>query len=147
MNKKIADILKIYCPGFSHYGWWTIWIIILWHLMVKGLSKPWESFLQQITMRKELQHHSQCQQCRGRNTRRLQMSLSTKVGASCMYLPNPSARVGCDTRSIFKQSLEGSHSEFSFSLTGYLTKAKERSLPYYLIKAGFITLPTVLVLC
>ena len=36
----------------------------------------------------------------------------------CMYLsylPNPSARVGYDTRSIFKRSLTGLNSEFSFS--------------------------------
>ena len=31
------------------------------------------------------------------------------------YLPNPSARAGYDTRSVFKQSLTGLNSEFSFS--------------------------------
>ena len=31
------------------------------------------------------------------------------------YLPNPSARVGYDTRSLFKRSLTGLNSEFSFS--------------------------------
>ena len=31
------------------------------------------------------------------------------------YLPNPSARVGYDTRSTFKRSLAGLNSEFSFS--------------------------------
>ena len=31
------------------------------------------------------------------------------------YLPNPSARVGYDTRSIFKRSLTGLNSEYSFS--------------------------------
>ena len=31
------------------------------------------------------------------------------------YLPNPSARAGYDTRSIFKQSLTGLNLEFSFS--------------------------------
>ena len=31
------------------------------------------------------------------------------------YLPNPSARVGYDTRSIFKRSLTDLNSEFSFS--------------------------------
>ena len=30
-------------------------------------------------------------------------------------LPNPSARAGYDTRSIFKRSLTGLNSEFSFS--------------------------------
>ena len=31
------------------------------------------------------------------------------------YLPNPSTRAGYDTRSIFKRSLTGLNSEFSFS--------------------------------
>ena len=36
-------------------------------------------------------------------------------GAIRYYLPNPSARAGYDTRSIFKRSLTGLNSEFSFS--------------------------------
>ena len=53
---------------------------------------------------------------------------------------------------IFKRSLTGLKSEFSFSLTSCLTKAKEPSLPYYLPIAGgriigFIPFPRVLVLC
>ena len=31
------------------------------------------------------------------------------------YLPNPSAKVECDTRSIFKRSKADLNSEFSFS--------------------------------
>ena len=59
---------------------------------------------------------------------------------------NPSAR------SIFKRSLTGLNSEFSFSYTSYLTKAEEPSQPYYLPIAGgriigFISFPRVLVLC
>ena len=66
------------------------------------------------------------------------------------YLPNPSAREGYDTRSIFKRSLTGLNSEISFSYTSCLTKPEELSLPYYLPIAGgriigFI--PRVLVLC
>ena len=58
---------------------------------------------------------------------------------------------GYDTRSIFKRSLTGLNSEFSFSLTSCLTKA-DPSLPYYLPIAGgrifgFIPFPRVLVLC
>ena len=34
---------------------------------------------------------------------------------SLSYLPNPSARAGYDTRSIFKRNLTGFNSEFSFS--------------------------------
>ena len=65
---------------------------------------------------------------------------------------NPSARAGYDTRSIFKQSLTGLNSEFSFSWTSCLTKAEEPSLSYYLPVAGgriivFIPFPRVLVLC
>ena len=68
------------------------------------------------------------------------------------YLPNPSTRAGYDTRSIFKRSLTGLNSEFSFSKTSYLTKAEELSLPYYLPIAGgriigFIPFPSVLVQC
>ena len=68
------------------------------------------------------------------------------------YLPNPSARAGYNTRSIFKRSLTGLNSEFSFSYTSCLTKAEEISLPYYLPIAGgriigFIPFPGVLVLC
>ena len=65
---------------------------------------------------------------------------------------NPSARAGYDTRSIFKRSLTGLHSEFSFSSTSCLTKAEEPSLSHYLPVAGgritgFIPFPRVLVLC
>ena len=71
----------------------------------------------------------------------------------CLYIfTNPSARAGYDTRSIFKRSLTGFDSEFSFFLTSCLTKAEEPSLPYYLPIAGgriigFIPFPRVLVLC
>ena len=38
------------------------------------------------------------------------------VSSTCWYyLPNPSTRAGYDTRSIFKRSLTGLNSEFSFS--------------------------------
>ena len=65
---------------------------------------------------------------------------------------NPSARAGYDTRSIFKRSLTGLNSEFSFSKTSSLTKTEEPSLSYYLPIAGgriigFIPFPRVLVLC
>ena len=55
-------------------------------------------------------------------------------------------------KSIFKRSLTGLNSEFSFSKTSCLTKAEDPSLPYYLPIAGgriigFISFPRVLVLC
>ena len=60
-------------------------------------------------------------------------------------------QAGWDKRSLCKQSLTGLNSEFSFSLTGWHTKAKEPSLSYYLHIAGerivgFIPFPRVLVL-
>ena len=69
-----------------------------------------------------------------------------------IIINNPSARAGCDARSIFKRNLTGLKSEFSFSLTSCLTEAEESSLPYYLPIAGgriigFIPFPRVLVLC
>ena len=60
---------------------------------------------------------------------------------------NPSAWAGYDTMSVFKWSLTGFNSEFSFSSTSCLTKAEELSLPYYFHIAGFIPFPRVLVLC
>ena len=68
------------------------------------------------------------------------------------YLPTPSARAGYDTRSIFKRSLTGWNSEYSFSETSWFIKAEEPNLPYYLPVAGgriigFIHFPMVLVLC
>ena len=64
----------------------------------------------------------------------------------------PSIWAGYDIRSIFKWSLTGLNSEFSFSKTSCLTKAEEPSLPYYSLIAGgriigFIPFPRVLVLC
>ena len=61
---------------------------------------------------------------------------------------NPSARAGYDTRSIFKRSLTGLNSEFSFSKTSCLTKVEEPSPSYYLPIAGgrirgFILFPRV----
>ena len=89
-----------------------------------------------------------------------QLSFSTykniinKVSLQIIYLhvPNPSARAGDDTRSIFKWILTGFNSEFSFSYTSCLTKAEEPSLPNYLPIAGgriigFIPFPRVIVLC
>ena len=73
----------------------------------------------------------------------------------CVYVSiftDSFARAEYDTRSIFKRSLTGLNSEFSFSSTSCLTKAEEPSLPYYLPVAGgriigFIPFPRVLVLC
>ena len=50
------------------------------------------------------------------------------------YLPTPP--LVYDTRSIFKRSLTGLNSEFSFSQISCLTNAEEHSLPYYLPIAG-----------
>ena len=55
----------------------------------------------------------------------------------------------CDTRSIFKRSLTGFISTFSFSLIGYYTKAKELSLYNYLAVGRiveYIPFPSVEVL-
>ena len=50
-----------------------------------------------------------------------------------MIYTNPSPWAECDTKSIFKQSLTGLNSEFSFSYVGCQTKP---SLPCYLTVAG-----------
>ena len=67
-----------------------------------------------------------------------------------IYQPLHSGRY--DTRSIFKWSLTGLNSEFSFSKASCLTRTEEPSLPYYLPIAGgriigFIPFPRVLMLC
>ena len=79
------------------------------------------------------------------------MILPTLV-TNFIIFTNPSARAGYDTRLIFKRSLTGLNSEFSFYYTSCLTKAEEPSLPYYLPLAGggiigFLPLPRVLVQC
>ena len=56
---------------------------------------------------------------------------STTIAFSLSYLPTPPLGLGYDTRSIFKRSLTGFNSEFSFSETSCRTKAEEPSLPYY----------------
>ena len=73
------------------------------------------------------------------------------VGIVCIY-QNPSPRTECETTSIFKLSLTGLNSEFSFSEASCHTKVKEPSLPYYLSIAGerivgCILYVKVLVLC
>ena len=88
----------------------------------------------------------------GRSLTEVKIQRGILQGDALSYLPNPSTRAGYDTWSIFKRSLTGLNSEFSFSLTSCLTKAEEPSLPYYLPKAGgriigFIPFPRVLVLC
>ena len=50
--------------------------------------------------------------------------------------PTPLQRAWCNIKSIFKPSTAGLNSEFSFSLTGCQTKAKEPSLPYNITMAG-----------
>ena len=95
-----------------------------------------------------------------RNWTRITVSISCEYNhyttgtsiRSMILFTNPSARAGYDTRSIFKRSLTGLNSEFSFSKTSCLTKAEEPSLSYYLPIAGgriirFIPFPRVLVLC
>ena len=79
-------------------------------------------------------------------------SLTLRFCDRKILFTNPSARAGYDTRSIFKRSLTGFNSEFSFSWTSCLNKAEEPSLSYYLPIAGgriigFIPFPMVLVLC
>ena len=53
-----------------------------------------------------------------------------KYSSKCIFT-KPSAWIGCDIRSIFKQSLTGLTSEFSFSKTGCHPNVKEPSQPYF----------------
>ena len=70
----------------------------------------------------------------------------------CIYLPTPLQMVGYVTRSVFKWSLTGLNSKFSYSETDCLTMVREPNLPNYLPIAGrkvtgFISFPSLLVLC
>ena len=69
-----------------------------------------------------------------------------------LYIFTNLALAGCDTRSIFKRSLIGLNSEFSFSYTGCPTKVKEPNMSYYIAITegrivGFIAFPRTLVQC
>ena len=73
----------------------------------------------------------------------------TKPSVNHIYQPLHSGRIW--HKVIFKRSLTGLNSEFSFFLTSCITKTEETSLPYYLPIAGgwiigFIPFPRVLVL-
>ena len=48
-----------------------------------------------------------------------------------VYLPNPFARAGYDTKLVSKRSLPGLNSRFSFSQIGCDAKVIETSLSYY----------------
>ena len=56
----------------------------------------------------------------------------------CMYLPNPSHEQDVTEDQLFKQSLTGLNSKFSFPKTGCNTKVKEPSLPPLTIAGGKI---------
>ena len=76
-------------------------------------------------------------------------SIKTRLSIH-IYQPLRSGRIW--HKVIFKRSLTGLNSEFSFSSTSCLTKAEEHSLSYYLPIAGgriigFIPFPRVFVLC
>ena len=62
--------------------------------------------------------------------------MSAVIYKNIIIFTDPSTQAGYDTRSIFKWSLTGLNSEFSFSQTSCLIKAEEPSLPYYLPIAG-----------
>ena len=82
----------------------------------------------------------------------LSIYLSQSIHIYLSIFTNPSARAGYDTRSIFKRSLTGLNSQFSFSKICCLTKAEELNLSYCLPIAGgkiigFTPFLRVLVLC
>ena len=56
-----------------------------------------------------------------------------------IYLPDPYSWVESDTRSIFKRSLTGLNSGFSFLQRNWHTKVKEAYLPNYLLEKEWLT--------
>ena len=73
------------------------------------------------------------------------------MNKSHIYLfNNPSARTGCNTRSVFKRSLTGLISKFFFSEISCQSKTKEPGLRYFSPIAGervigFILFPRILI--
>ena len=62
-------------------------------------------------------------------SRKLKKKTMEHESDSYTIFTNPSARTGYSTRSIFKRSLTGVNSEFSFSSTSCLTNAEEPVYP------------------
>ena len=112
------------------------------------LNKSWRYFHTRWNLSEtSWQVHLPRKQCHINRDTRLAKAWTA---AERVIFTNPSARAGYDTRSIFKRSLTGLKSEFSFSLTSCLTKAEEPNLSYLPIAGGriigFIPFPRVLVL-
>ena len=112
------------------------------HLPNSGLYRPGGSLSKNQRKRKERRVLGPCQITK--------KAVVHESDGDHIYQPPPPARY--NTRSIFKWSLTGLNSEFSFSKTSCLTKAEELSLPHYLPIAGgrifgFIPFPRVLGLC
>ena len=100
-----------------------------------------------VMHRKEVTHSNGCYERKSRG-RKLADEMGRGKKIPMVLFTNPSARAGYDTRSIFKRSLTGLNSEFSYSKTSCLTKAEESSPSYYLPIAGgrirgFIPFPRV----
>ena len=74
--------------------------------------------------------------------RRVDVSISirvnTRIRLAYIFSLDPSTRAGCDKSSVFKRNTIRLNSEFSFSLSGRLTKAKEQSLPSFFLLYGYI---------
>ena len=127
-----------------------MWESPVWHNIFANLGlKESETFLSKVRSTKWNTYN------RTRNlvsAHRYHFRRQKHVHYYILIFTNPSAWAGYDTRSIFKRSLTGLNSEFSFSKTSCLSKAEEPNLPYYWPIAGgriigFILLPRVLVLC
>ena len=124
--------------SFTHTETFNIYMIL------KGIHKyvPTDKIFTYCSMKREQVKELQKQ-------KKAQLRLMGSKMVTAILFTDPSAWAGYGTRSIFKRSLTGFNSEFSFSQTSCLTKAEETSLSYYLPIAGgriigFIPFPRVL---
>ena len=144
MTNSLSLVNTLSCKFnyFPHISWFVLLLLLLVFTNQNTTHININKFLNTLVEEQSLYHL----------THRCGVKTVHTFYGGITYLPNPYARAGYDTRSIFKRSLTGFNSEFSFSKTSCFTKEEEPNLPYYLPIAGgriigFIPFPRVLVLC
>ena len=109
---KLRTYAKQNCFKWKCYVHWNGVLMlnwVVWHLILRQMTKK------ALIQRKKEQPTYQPVFCQNCESHGLTIHKVKEEIISLSYLPNPSARAGYETRSIFKRSLTGLNSEFSFS--------------------------------